>query len=132
MNTTTNHDESVNQQTATAEQPAVPQSYTSPEVNIFENAEGYVLEAELPGVSKTGLEIGVENNLLTITGHRAKVTLAASPLYRESNLADYRRVFELDPAIDTGKIDARLDQGVLTVRLPKSERAKQRKVPVSD
>jgi HSP20 family protein len=52
------------------------------------------------------------------------------PLFRESRDVDFRRVFELNPAIDTGKISARMDQGILTLTLPKSERVKPRKISV--
>jgi|SRR5579872_1495797 len=107
-------------------------NFVSPEVNIFETKDGYVLESELPGVNKEGLEITLEGNELTLVGHREKQESKAHPLYRESSTADYRRVFELDPAIDTAKIDAKIDQGVLTIHLPKSERVKPRKVTVSD
>jgi HSP20 family protein len=104
--------------------------FESPEVNIFETKDGYVLEAEMPGVSKEGLEITLEGNEITIVGHRHVEALTGSPLFRESDDADYRRVFELDPAIDTGKILARMDQGVLTLTLPKSEKVKPRKITV--
>jgi HSP20 family protein len=104
--------------------------FVSPEVNIFEDKDGYVLEAEMPGVNKEGLEITLEGNEVTITGHRHSEPLAGEPLFRESHHADYRRVFELDPAIDTGRISARMDQGVLTLTLPKSERVKPRKIAV--
>jgi HSP20 family protein len=108
------------------------QRFVSPEVNIFETKDGYVLQAEMPGVNKEGLEITLEDNELTIVGRRNKETVNASPIYRESTNADYRRVFELDPAIDTAKISAKVDQGVLTLTLPKSERVKPRKVTISD
>jgi len=101
-------------------------------VNIFETADGYVLETEMPGVPREGLDISVEANTLTLLGRREPNELQAEALYRESTTADYRRVFELDPVIDTARIEAKLDQGVLTVRLPKSERAKPRKVTVND
>ncbi|MDB6063847.1 MAG: hspA 2 [Pedosphaera sp.] len=114
------------------EQTRPAQNFVSPEVNIFETKDGYILEAEIPGVSKEGLDITLEGNELTIVGRREKVELNAQALYRESTTADYRRVFELDPAVDTGAIDAKVDQGVLTVRLPKSERVKPRKVTVND
>ena len=51
-------------------------------------------------------------------------------LFHECPGADYRRVFELDPAIDSGKISAKMDQGILTLVLPKSERVKPRKIAV--
>lgn len=107
-----------------------PVEYISPEVNIFETKDGYVLEAEMPGVKKNGLEITLENNEITIVGRRQVEPLAGAPVFRESHNADYRRVFELDPAIDTGKISARIEQGVLTLTLPKSERVKPRKITV--
>ena len=51
-------------------------------------------------------------------------------LYRESRAANYRRVFELDPAIDTSKISAEVRQGLLTLTLPKAERVKPRKIEI--
>jgi len=104
--------------------------FVSPEVNIFETKEGYVLEAEMPGVNKEGLEIMLEGNEITLIGHRKNEVVTGSPLFRERALADYRRIFELDPAIDTAKITAKMEQGVLTLTLPKSERVKPRKIKV--
>jgi HSP20 family protein len=92
---------------------------------------GYALEAEMPGVSKEGLEITLEGNEITITGHRNHDVTDGEPLLRERYSADYRRVFELDPAIDTAKIVAKMNQGVLTLNLPKSEQVKPRKIEVS-
>ena len=104
--------------------------YVSPEVNIVETKDGYLLEAEMPGVNKSGLELTIENTELTIVGRRHVEPLSGEALLHESRQADYRRVFELDPAIDTGKISARMEQGVLTLTLPKSERVKPRKIRV--
>jgi len=106
------------------------QSYVAPEVNIFENKDGYVLEAEMPGVNKEGLEIIVEGNELTLVGHRNSEAALGEALFRESHALDYRRVFELDPAIDTTKVSARIEQGILTLTLPKSEQVKPRKIKV--
>ena len=106
------------------------EEYVAPEVNIFETGDGYVLEAEMPGVSKDGLEITVEGNEITITGRRSAEPVSGQPIFRERQTADFRRVFELDPAIDTGKISAKMEQGVLTLALPKSERMKPRKIAV--
>ena len=116
------------QRPATAARPE--QEYACPEVNIFETKEGYTIEAEMPGVSKEGLEITLEANEITIVGHRKSEAVTGAPLFRERALADYRRVFQLDPAIDTTKITAKMEQGVLSLTLPKSERVKPRKIKV--
>jgi HSP20 family protein len=107
-----------------------PSEFVSPEVNIFETADGYVLEAEMPGVNKEGLEITLDGNEITIVGHRHVEPLTGTPLFRESQHVNYRRVFELDPATDTAKVSAKMEQGVLTLTLPKSERVKPRKINV--
>lgn len=117
---------------AQREETTRPQAnYVTPEVNIFETKDGYVLEAEMPGVNKDGLEITLEGNEITLVGHRPPETFKADVLYRESRPADYRRVFELDPAIDTSKISAKIEQGVLTLQLPKAEKVKPRKISIS-
>jgi HSP20 family protein len=102
-----------------------------PPVNITETKEGYLLEAEMPGVNKNGLEVLLEANELTIVGKRHAEDLKADLIYRESALRDFRRVFVLDPTIDTSKIDAKIENGVLTLHLPKAERVKPKKITVS-
>jgi HSP20 family protein len=104
--------------------------FVSPNVNIVETAAGYILEAEMPGVAKEGLEISLEDEVLTIVGRRQPDT-AADLLYRESNPVDYRRVFELDPSIESGKISAQIEQGILTLTLPKAEKVKPRRITVN-
>jgi HSP20 family protein len=108
------------------------QEFVAPAVNIFETKDGYVLEAEMPGVNKEGLEITLEGNEITIAGRRAAEPVKGDLLFGERSGADYRRVFELDPAIDTAKISATMEQGILTLTLPKSEQVKPRKIVVSD
>lgn len=126
----------MNAVTQTAERPVRPQPatqerpYVSPNVNIVETKEGYVLEAEMPGVAKDGLEISLEDNVLTIAGRRQPAP-SVNLVYRESNPADYRRVFELDPSIDGGKISAGIEQGILTVNLPKAEKVNPRRITVN-
>jgi HSP20 family protein len=111
---------------ATRERP-----FVSPNVNIVETKEGYVLEAEMPGVAREGLEINLEENVLTITGRRVPDAGVVTLLYRESNPADYRRVFELSPSVESGKITAQIEQGILTLNLPKAEKAKPRRINVN-
>jgi len=116
---------------ATAERSA-PQEFVVPVVNIFETQDGYALEAEMPGVNKSGLEITLEGNEITIVGRRATQPDSGDLLLRERPAADFRRVFELDPAIDASRISAKMEQGVLTLALPKSERVRPRKIVVGD
>ena len=106
--------------------------YLTPLANIIETKDGYVLEAEMPGVSKDGLEVTVENGQLTIVGHRTGYSGQGQSIYRESRAYDYRRVFEIDSSIETGKVTAKIDQGVLTLHLPKAEAVKPRKIAVTD
>jgi HSP20 family protein len=106
------------------------QELVSPAVNIFETKDGYVLEAEMPGVNKEGLDITLEGTEITITGRRQAEVLPGTALFRESSARGYRRVFELDPAIDRQKISAVMEQGVLTLTLPKSEQVKPRRIMV--
>lgn len=120
-----------NETAAVEAQKPAPVSYLTPRVAIVETKDAYRLEAEMPGVNKEGLEVLLDNHELTILGRRTAKTLEANYLYRESKPAEYRRVFELDPAIDADKIDAKIEQGVLTLVLPKSEHVKPRKVVVT-
>lgn len=106
--------------------------FVVPVVNIFETPDGYALEAEMPGVSKDGLEITLEGDEITIIGRRTASPVSGELLFRECPTADYRRVFELDPAIDTNKISAKMEQGMLTLNLPKPEQVKPRRITVSD
>lgn len=111
---------------------AQPVRYLTPPANIWETTDGYMLQVEMPGVAKSGLELTVENNELTITGRRAEPDVKADVVYRESRPYDYRRVFELDPSIDSAKVSAKMEQGILTLTLPKSEHVKPRKITVTD
>jgi HSP20 family molecular chaperone IbpA len=103
--------------------------YVTPPVDIYETAEGLVVKADLPGVAKDGLDVQVENNLLTI---RAQASHAAPGdlLYREYELAHFFRQFELTDRVDQQKISADLKNGVLTLSLPKAEEAKPRRIDV--
>ena len=113
-----------------ANQERVEQSIT-PVASVVEEGDVYMLNVEMPGVNKEGLEISVENNELTITGRRSLPQVEGTLIHRESRSENFRRVFELDPSIDTSKISARIDQGVLTLTLPKAEQVKPRNITVS-
>lgn len=111
--------------------PARPQQYVRPRAHIVEDGEAFVLQVELPGVARTGLEITFENGELFIVGHRTAFQTGAELIYRESRQADFRRVFEVDSSIDASKINAHLEQGVLTLTLPKAESSRPRRIEVN-
>jgi len=105
------------------------EQYITPPVDIFENGEGLVVKADLPGVPKDGLDVRVENKLLTIRG-KAMHVAPGDVVYREYGLVNFFRQFELSDRVDQGKISAELKNGVLTLQLPKAEEAKPRKIDV--
>ena len=119
-----------NESAVLARQDQQPSQYVTPLADVESTEEGYTIHAEMPGVDKSGLEITVDNGELTILGHRHVEQSSGEPVYREIRQNDFRRVYELDPAIDTTKIAARIDQGVLTLTLPKAESVKPRKITV--
>jgi HSP20 family protein len=106
------------------------EQFVMPVASVTENGDSYLLEVEMPGVNKEGLDISVENNELTITGRRSLPQLDGTCIHRESRSENFRRAFELDPSIDTSKIGAKIEQGILTLTLPKAEQVKPRKITV--
>jgi HSP20 family protein len=104
-----------------------------PVVRIYEEGDAWMLEAEMPGVTRDNVQINTEDTELTIVGRKSDTAVDdAKVLYRESHSHDYRRVFELHPSVDTAKIKARMDNGLLKVTLPKAEQVKPRSIEVTD
>jgi HSP20 family molecular chaperone IbpA len=103
--------------------------YITPPVDIYDTADGLLVKADLPGVSQEDLDVRVENSLLTIRGHAAHAA-PGDPVYREYELLNFFRQFELNERVDRTKISADLKHGVLTLNLPKAEEAKPRKIEV--
>jgi HSP20 family protein len=116
--------------TSNGDRPAAEQ-FIAPAATLLENADGYTLEVEMPGVTKENLEMWVENNELTVLGRRSTPVVEGTLLHRESRSENFRRSFELDPSIDAGKISAKIEHGVVTLTLPKAEQVKPRKIAVA-
>jgi HSP20 family protein len=107
------------------------EQFITPPASVTEVADGYMLEIEMPGVRKDGLDISFENNELTVIGRRSLPAVEGTLIHRESRPENFRRVFELDPSIDANKINAKIDQGLVTLTLPKAEHVKPRRITVS-
>jgi HSP20 family molecular chaperone IbpA len=103
--------------------------HVTPPVDIYENGDALIVTADLPGVAKENLDVRVENNLLTIRGKPSHLA-AGDPVYREYELASFFRQFELNEKVDQANISAELQHGVLTLRLPKAQEAKPRRIEV--
>jgi HSP20 family protein len=119
-----------NRSGATTNERATEQ-FIAPAATVLENADGYILEVEMPGVNKETLEMWIENNELTISGRRSMPSVEGTLLHRESRPENFRRTFELDPSIDSTKISAKIEQGVVSLTLPKAEQVKPRKIAVA-
>lgn len=107
-----------------------PVTYVPP-VQIYEGEDAFQLIAEVPGADDQSTEITVDQGVLTVT---AKMTApkpdGAKLAYSEFREGSYRRSFELSDSVDKQGIEARVANGVLTVRLPKSRAVLPQKVPV--
>jgi HSP20 family protein len=103
-------------------------AYVAPYVDIESTDSGYVIHAEMPGVNRDGIRITLDDGNLVLLGQRQPLSASGEPLHRETRQLSYRRVYELDPSIDANKISARIEQGILTVTLPKAESLKSRRI----
>ena len=102
-----------------------------PPVDVYENDDGIVLSADMPGVTKEGLEVVVDKNVLTIKGSMADIIPHdIKPLYAEFGAREYERAFTLGPDVDAHRIEASMSAGVLKLFIPKSEDVRPRKIEV--
>lgn len=102
----------------------------SPPVDIEEADDAYIVEAEVPGVKRDDVNIEVVGNELTISGEIKEKERVGIIRRRTRRTGRFEYHVTLPVAVDSDKIDAKLDNGVLTVRIPKSERAQRRRIQV--
>lgn len=109
-----------------------PRLLFNPPIDIYETTDGLVLYADLPGVTLEGLELQVQDNRLTLYGRVHQTEPAeATVLHTEYQVGDFLRSFILSDEVDHDRINARLNNGVLRVELPKAPHAKPRRIEVS-
>ena len=102
-----------------------------PAVDIHETNDGIVLRADMPGVSRDRLQVRVEGNALLIDGSIGiSPQEAMSALYADVRSTTYRRQFVLSNELESGNIEANLQNGVLTVRVPKRAELRPRRIEV--
>lgn len=106
-----------------------PTDAAAPRVDIHESGDALVLTAEVPGVPRDGVDIQVDGGVLVLTATREKRELGKALL--ASRVAPvYRRSFQLPDTVDPERIEAKLERGVLEIRLPKRESLKPRRIEV--
>jgi len=101
-----------------------------PAVDIFTKDESIVLVADVPGVTGENLSINIEDRVLTIDA-KAHIGEERNAIYSEYELTNYHRQFELSDHVDQDKIEANLKNGVLTLNMPKVEKARPRSIQVN-
>lgn len=103
-----------------------------PVADIFETKSEIVLVMDMPGVGKDNVEVGLDENVLTVKGsvNLAKIK-ALEPVYSEHNIGNYQRRFAISEKIDRGNISATVVDGVLTVTLPKSKDLVPKKIQIT-
>ena len=111
-------------------EPTRPGVFYSPAVDIFQTEEDLVIVADMPGVAPGDLNVDLEDSVLTVTGKVNEPDPGWKLRYREYGIGGYTRRFTLSDKIDQAGIEAKLVNGVLTVRLPKADALKPRKVVV--
>jgi HSP20 family molecular chaperone IbpA len=104
--------------------------YVTPPADIYETPEKLVVMADVPGVTSEHLDVRVDNHILTIRGQASRA-LTGEPTYREYDLVNYFRQFELSDKVNVSGISADLKHGVLMLSLPKAEEAKPRQIAVT-
>jgi HSP20 family protein len=103
-----------------------------PVTDIFETDQALTVVLEMPGVVRENVDVNVENDILTIEGRiDYSKYVGLSPVYTEYNVGHYVRSFQISSKIEQGEIGAELADGVMTLVLPKAEKAKPRKIEMN-
>lgn len=114
------------------EEPTIPVRVFVPTTDILEDEQSLTVVMEMPGVSKDAVDINLQDRVLTVEG---RIDFSKyeqmQPVYTEYNIGNFSRSFSLSNSIDQEKIRAEMQDGVLTLTLPKAEEAKPRKIAVT-
>ena len=113
------------------EEKTVPGRYYVPYADIYETDEALTVVMEMPGVEKSRLNVALENDVLKVDGQIDFTKYKdMEPVYAEYNVGHYARSFTLSNKVDQEKISAQLEDGVLTLTLPKAKQARPRRISI--
>jgi HSP20 family protein len=115
----------------TKEEKTAPGRYYIPYADIYETDDALTVVMEMPGVEKNAVNVALENDVLRVDGQiDFSKYEGMEPFYTEYNVGHYTRSFTLSDKIDQEKISAQLDDGVLTLTLPKAKEAQPRRISI--
>lgn len=116
----------------TGEEKTIPGRYFVPSTDAYETEDGLTLVMEMPGVARDGLDVSLEDGVLTVEGRLDFSSYREmTPVYTEYNVGHYARSFSLSDKVDQDNIGAKLEDGVLTLTLPKAQAARPRRIAVN-
>ena len=126
------YSEPSNRSLLSREQEGVLSASWTPSVDIKETKDAYIVKGELPGVDKDDVDVSIEDNLLVIRGEKKVETESDEHQShrRECVYGCFERSFSLPKQVDTNKVKATFDKGVLTLNIPKAEEAKPKQIQV--
>jgi HSP20 family protein len=103
----------------------------NPDMDIFETEMGFVIEAEVPGISKEDLKLNIEDDILTLEGEKKSENKDEEYLRKESKEGGFSESFSLPENVDKDKIKAKFENGVLRITIPKVKVLKQKEVTIN-
>jgi len=103
----------------------------APYYDLSETESEFTLTLETPGISKDALEIRADRETLSIRGKRQEETEGLSPIFRERSKAEFYREFTMDDTVDWEKITASVQDGIVTIQIPKAAHAQPRRIKIS-
>ncbi len=106
------------------------ENYVTPIVGIFEQADEFVLTANMPGISRRNIKVKVDDKSLVLFGKIDYTEAVNKKFILNENIGNYYRQFNISDTIDETKIEAKYDNGQLVVRLPKHDKAKLRTINI--
>jgi HSP20 family protein len=108
------------------------ETWVAPKTNIFEDNDNYYLEINIPGVSRDGIQVKLENNSLIVIGKIDYKNIALRKyILQENDFGNYYRKYNLSENVNIDKIEAGYENGQLIITLPKDEKIKPRTIQIS-
>ncbi len=111
--------------------PGAESSRWQPRADVLEREDGYVIIMEVPGFARETLRVAVQGEVLTVSGQRIEEVHEELEVHqRESNPGSFERAFQLPEDVDTERVHAELEDGVLSIHLPRKEDRRPRRIEV--